>query len=244
MGDPDATEFPLLVKILFPEQKLSVQVHPDDAYAIEVGAPRGKTECWYILEAQPGASVALGLKLGVSDEDIRAAVASQTLESLLKWVPVKVGDMLYVDAGTIHAIGSGMVLLEIQQTSDITYRLYDYGRPRELQIDSALHVMKTATAAGKIAPVAGDGFERLIAQRYFAADRFDLQPGERRSIVQPAATPQCLIVIAGHATLSTAGVEGPIEFHRGQAAVIPASCASVTVQAHGPLSFVRCFPPA
>ncbi len=242
VGSAKATEFPLLVKILFPEEKLSVQVHPDDASAVEAGAVRGKTECWYILEAKPGASVALGLQPGVTAEEIRAAVAAQTLESLLKWVPVKVGEMIFVDAGTVHAIGPGLVILEIQQTSDITYRLYDYGRPRELHVDAALHVMKMATAAGKVAPVAGNGFERLIAQRYFIADRFDLLADERRTIVQPAATPQCITVIAGKGRLATAGSE--IELQAGQAAIVPADCTEVTVQAEGALLFVRCFPPA
>jgi mannose-6-phosphate isomerase len=242
VGDAGATEFPLLVKILFPEEKLSVQVHPDDVFAQELGAPRGKTECWYILEAQPGASVALGLKPGVGAEEIRAGVAAQTLESLLEWVPVKAGEMVFVDAGTIHAIGPGLVILEIQQTSDITYRLYDYGRSRELHVEAALHVTKTKTAAGKIAPVAGDGFERLIAQRYFVADRFDLKAGERRAMVQPAVAPQCLTVIAGKGRLVAADSE--IELRAGQAVIVPADCNEVTVVAEGALSLVRCYPPA
>ncbi len=124
-------EFPLLVKMLFPSEKLSVQVHPDDEEAKALGQPRGKTECWYVLEAVPGAEVACGLRDGVGAEDLRKASEDGTVETLLKMVPVKVGDMVFVDAGTVHAIGPGVVLLEVQQTSDVTYRLYDYGRGRE-----------------------------------------------------------------------------------------------------------------
>src|SRR5271170_3251194 len=156
VGEKLGGEFPLLVKILFPADKLSVQVHPDDAQAQAMGQARGKTECWYVLEAEPGAAVALGLRAGVTAEAVRTAVADASLEELLAWVPVAVGDMIFVDAGTVHAIGPGMVLLETQQTCDTTFRLYDYGRPRELHLEKGLQVMKARTAAGKVQPVAMD----------------------------------------------------------------------------------------
>src|ERR1019366_6772916 len=145
-------EFPLLVKLLFPSDKLSVQVHPDDAHAQAMGQPRGKTECWYVLEAEPGATIALGMKPGATPDVVRAAIADGTMEEWMEWVPVSVGDMVFVDAGTVHAIGPGVVLLETQQTSDVTFRLYDYGRPRELHVEQALRVMKMHTAAGKVEP--------------------------------------------------------------------------------------------
>ncbi len=167
-------EFPLLVKLLFPNEKLSVQVHPDDAQAKTFGEVRGKTECWYVLEAEPGAAVALGLKDGAGKEQVAAAIENGTMESLMEWVPVSVGDMLFVDAGTVHAIGPGVVLLETQQTSDVTYRLYDYGRPRELHLEKGLAVMKGKTQAGKVQPREMGGFTRLIEQKYFVVDRFDL----------------------------------------------------------------------
>src|SRR5271168_276789 len=190
-------EFPLLVKILFPADKLSVQVHPDDAQAKAMGEARGKTECWYVLEAEPGATVALGLKPGVGAKEVAASVESGTMELLLEHVPVSVGDMLFVDAGTVHAIGPGVVLLETQQTSNITYRLYDYGRPRELHLDQGLRVVRTQTAAGKIAPQAIDGFTRLIAQRYFTVDRFDLPAGASLPLPAPSAASSCLIPLSG-----------------------------------------------
>ena len=177
-----AAEFPLLVKLLFPSDKLSVQVHPDDAQAQAMGQPRGKTECWYVLEAEPGATIALGLKPGATADAVRAAIADGTLEELMEWVPVAVGDMVFVDAGTVHAIGPGVVLLETQQTCDITFRMYDYGRPRELHVEQALQVMKTKTAAGKVAPRKMDGFTRLIEQKYFVVDRYDLAEMEAVSL--------------------------------------------------------------
>jgi mannose-6-phosphate isomerase len=169
--------FPLLVKMLFPQEKLSVQVHPNDAEAQVLGQPRGKTECWYVLSAEPGAEVALGFREGVSKEELRAAIVSNTLEEKLRYVPVKAGDMVYVDAGTVHAIGGGMVVLETQEYSDVTYRLYDYGRPRELHVDAGLGVSKTETQAGLVAPVQMDGFARLCSSPYFVVDKFVLAGG-------------------------------------------------------------------
>ena len=154
------SEFPLLVKILFPNDKLSVQVHPDDLQAQAIGQPRGKTECWYVLEAEPGAAVALGLKDGVTLDAVRSAIDDGSLEGLLTMVPVSVGDMVFVDAGTVHAIGPGVVLLETQQTSDTTYRMFDYGRPRPLHVEQGLGVTKLTTRAGKVAPQQRGGYIR------------------------------------------------------------------------------------
>jgi mannose-6-phosphate isomerase len=168
----DSAEFPLLVKTLFPREKLSVQVHPNDAQAGALGLGRGKTECWYVLSAEPGAELALGFREEISAEEIRAAIANGTLEEKLCYLPVKAGDMVFVDAGTVHSIGPGMVILETQEYSDITYRLYDFGRPRELHVDAGLAVARTSSSAGLVAPVAMDGFTRLVASDYFLVDRF------------------------------------------------------------------------
>jgi mannose-6-phosphate isomerase len=230
-------EFPLLVKLLFPEEKLSVQVHPDDAQARLMGETRGKTECWYVLEAAPGAYVSLGLKEGVAVEDVAASVADGTMESLMEQVPVVVGDMLFVDAGTVHAIGPGVVLLETQQTSDVTYRLYDYGRPRELHLEKGLQVIRTTTAAGKVAPKQMDGFKRLIAQKYFVVDRFDVASGEVTVTLDGAG---CLVGLAGGGIVRFGGED--VELKTGQAVVVPAGSGSVVVSGVG-LSFVRCVAP-
>jgi mannose-6-phosphate isomerase len=232
-------EFPLLVKLLFPAEKLSVQVHPDDAQARALGETRGKTECWYVLEAAPGAAVALGLKAGVSVADVKAAVANGNMEELMAWVPVFVGDMLFVDAGTVHAIGPGVVLLETQQTSDVTYRLYDYGRPRELHLEKGLQVIRTKTAAGKVAPRVMDGFTRLIEQKYFVVDRFDL--GSVSEATVSFEGPGCLVGLAGRAVVSTA--EGEAVIVPGQAVIVPSGASGAIVDTDTGASFLRCVAP-
>lgn len=232
-------EFPLLVKLLFPSEKLSVQVHPDDAQAQAAGEARGKTECWYVLEAEPGASVMLGLKPGVDAKMLAASVADNTMESLVEKVPVSVGDMLFVDAGTVHAIGPGVVLLETQQTSDVTYRLYDYGRPRELHLEQGLKVIKPKTAAGKVTPESMDGFTRLIEQKYFIVDRFDLDVMEERHIAMEGAG--CLVGLQGNVWIITPGEE--VELEPGKAVVIPQGIDEVIVEAEKGATFVRCVAP-
>src|ERR1700733_2511116 len=219
-------EFPLLVKLLFPAEKLSVQVHPDDAQAKAMGETRGKTECWYVLEAEPSATVALGLKDGVGAKEVAASVESGTMESLMQHVPVSVGDMLFVDAGTVHAIGPGVVLLETQQTSDVTYRLYDYGRPRELHLEKGLQVLKSKTKAGKVAPRKMDGFTRLIEQKYFVVDRFELGAKSEETVSLDGAG--CLVGLAGRGGVRTP--DGELGLVPGKAVVVPMGDVSVVVE--------------
>ena len=137
---PAAQNLPLLVKYIFTSEKLSVQVHPDDEQARGRGLPRGKNECWYILDAEEGATLGLGLKAPTQPEKLRAAAVDGSIEELMHWQPVAPGDFYYVPAGTVHAIGAGIMLLELQQNADVTYRLYDYGRPRELHLDDGIAV--------------------------------------------------------------------------------------------------------
>jgi mannose-6-phosphate isomerase len=238
VGSELGGEFPLLVKLLFPADKLSVQVHPDDAWAQALGETRGKTECWYVLEAEPGAAVALGLKDGVSVAHVERSVADGTMEALLKWVPVSGGDMLFVDAGTVHAIGPGVVLLETQQTSDVTYRLYDYGRPRELHLEKGLKVIKPKTDAGKVAPRAMDGFTRLIEQKYFVVDRFDAGAGEVRVAMDGAG---CLVALSGSGVVRAG--EAEVQLKTAQAVVVPSGTSAVTVESDVGVSFMRCVAP-
>ncbi len=226
-------EFPLLVKMLFPSEKLSVQVHPDDEEAKALGQPRGKTECWYVLEAVPGAEVACGLRDGVGVEELRKAAADGTVESLLKMVPVKVGDMVFVDAGTVHAIGPGVVLLEVQQTSDVTYRLYDYGRGRDLHLDEGLKVVKTKTKAGSVESVTSEKFKRLIKTDYFVVDRFDVRPGTAFEMEMDGVG--CVVSVAGKLAANE------VRFGVGEAVVVPAG--SVTMSSADGGSFVRCWEP-
>lgn len=134
----------LMVKYLFTSDKLSIQVHPNDRQARKQGFPRGKEECWYILDAEPEARLGIGLTKSVSTTKLHAAVACGQMENLIDWRPVQTGDVFYVPAGTIHAIGPGITLVEIQQNVDVTYRLYDYGRPRELHLEEAIEVATPA----------------------------------------------------------------------------------------------------
>lgn len=133
-------DLPLLVKYIFTSGRLSIQVHPNDDQARARGLAGGKNECWLILEAEPGATLGLGLEHEVSRDELRAAALDGSIERLMHWRPVRAGDFFHVPAGTVHAIGAGISLLEFQQNADVTYRLYDYGRPRELHLEDAVAV--------------------------------------------------------------------------------------------------------
>lgn len=140
--DAENRDLPLLVKYLFTSEKLSIQVHPNDVEAKQRGARSGKEECWYILDAEPGATLGIGTKYEISAGHLRDAAMSGAIEQLIDWKPVKAGDYFYIPAGTVHAIGAGISLIEVQQNADITYRLYDYGRDRALHLDDGLAVSK------------------------------------------------------------------------------------------------------
>ncbi len=244
-----APEFPLLIKVLFPREKLSVQVHPDDLLARQIGEPWGKTECWYVLDAEPDAKVALGLKPGVDADQVRAAIVDQNLETLLGWVPVDAGDMIYVDAGTVHAIWPGSVILETQQTSDITYRLYDYGRPRELHVDKSLNAMRLETAAGKVRPWVDNGHTVLVDEQYFRVERWSLRGAADAAKLSIACnnantdgrTAALLFVTQGMVRIAGEGCE-PFTLGRCELAVIPASAAEVTIDPVDSAEVVRILP--
>ncbi len=174
---------PLLVKFIFTEEKLSVQVHPDDAYAREHENSHGKTEMWYILRAAPGAKIALGFRQPIPPEDLRPASLSGEIERLLNWEDARPGDTFFTPAGTVHAIGAGIALCEIQQQSDVTYRLYDYDRGRELHLDRGVEVSDTIPYQGRRNPVPlPSGWELLAECPYFRTERrtsasqFDYEP--------------------------------------------------------------------
>lgn len=197
---PEGEPLPLLAKFVFTSEKLSVQVHPGDEYAWAHEGTPGKTEMWHVLRAEPGASIALGLKRVVSREELRQAALSGAIEELLNWVPVAPGDTIFTPTGTIHAIGPGLALLEIQQQSDITYRLYDYGRPRELHLEKALDVSCPGPHPGKSAPVeVAPGIERLAACPWFVTDR--LTVSGRFEYASPEA-PQLLVAVEGSGMLA------------------------------------------
>jgi mannose-6-phosphate isomerase len=238
---PYENRFPLLVKFLFTADKLSVQVHPDDEAARRVGEPFGKTECWYVLDAKPGAQVALGLKPGVSLEEFRGAISGVQAEQLLNWIDVQRGDMLYVAAGTVHTIGGGLVLLETQQASDVTYRLYDYGRSRELHIDQGLAAIKLNSDAGKVVQSLKDNQRFLVRSPFFQVERMRLQ--DVLSAEMTPDSPHIIVAVEGSGVLESAGME-PVSFARGDAVVVPASVPKYSVRPQWELEIMRMSLPA
>lgn len=237
------SRFPLLIKFLFPQDKLSVQVHPDDDAAAAVGQPCGKTECWYVLKAEPGAQIGLGLNPGTSKADVERAIREVRMEQLLNWIDVRAGDMVYVDAGTVHAIGPGAVIVETQQNSDTTYRLYDYGRPRELHVTEGLKATKEQTHAGKVVagePQTENGKKQtnLITSPCFIVDQFRLDRAwEFRRPRHLKKSVWCLTALRGYGVIESEGA-APVTFSSGDAVVVPASVERFTLRPQWELEFL------
>lgn len=169
----------LLVKYIFTSEALSVQVHPSDAETEAKGLGRqGKEECWLIVDAEPGAALGIGFKEGVEGEAMRAAALNGSIERLMAWHPVVPGDFFYIPAGTVHAIGAGVSLIEVQQNSDITYRLYDYGHPRELHLDQGIAVARGARYPDALRRSLGDDAVTLVEGPLFRLDQVAGLPSE------------------------------------------------------------------
>ena len=181
----------LLVKYLFTADRLSIQVHPDDRLARAAGHRHGKDEAWLVLDAEPGAVIGLGLNRPVSKAELRAAALDGSIEGMLEWHPVRAGDFFYIPANTVHAIGGGCSIIEIQQNSDITYRLYDYGRPRELHLDEAIAVAKGEPHDAACRRHVPAGNVSLVEGPYFRLDQVEGLP----STEQAARYRGCLLVI-------------------------------------------------
>jgi mannose-6-phosphate isomerase len=245
MLGPDApTASPLLLKVLFAREKLSVQVHPDDALARKYGQPRGKTECWFALAAEPGAQVAVGLKAGASLDSVRRQIQEGTLESSLNLLPVAKDDMIFVDAGTVHAIWPGSILLETQQNCDITYRMYDYGRPRELHVERSLEATRMRTRAGKVAAVQLADRTILLDAEYFRIERVPVHGGRNSAGLRGEETAPKLAYLfaaAGSGRISGAGFDGVDLPQRGMVAV-PASAPAFVLEDCGGLDLIRITP--
>jgi mannose-6-phosphate isomerase len=176
-SDKGAVDPSLQLKLLFTSQPLSIQVHPDDAFALTMGLPNGKTEAWYVLHAEPGAKVAVGLTRLLTTQQLGEAIDSGTISDLVRWQTVVVDDVIFVPAGTIHAIGAGLIIAEIQQRSDLTFRLFDYGRQRELHVERAMAVANAGPAVARAVPRRlTESRTVLEANPYFVFERFDLGP--------------------------------------------------------------------
>jgi mannose-6-phosphate isomerase len=205
--DPNAPEPALLLKLLFTQEALSIQVHPDDAAAQAMGLAHGKTEAWYILSATPGSTVAVGLKSVLTAAQLRAAIADGSIAERVQWRNARKGDVIFVPAGTIHAIGPGLVLAEIQQRSDITFRLFDHGRARELHIERGVAAAHARPAEAQPPPQRlSDVRTLLVASPYFVLERLELAAGSTWELNARHET--WLVVIAGNARLgpSQAGI--------------------------------------
>jgi mannose-6-phosphate isomerase len=242
----EPNRFPLLAKFLFPHDKLSVQVHPDDACAQRVGLPWGKTECWYVLDAQPGAQVALGLKPGATRAQLEVAIQQNRAEELLNWIEVHRGEMIYVDGGTVHAIAAGSILVETQQSSDTTYRLYDYGRPRPLHLERGMEAVKERTRAGKVQhAITENGGAQLIGSPFFVVDKMRLKhPVPLSTVEEPGVrTAHILVALEGCGVVEAPGTE-PVTFARGDAVVVAASVGEYRIRPQWEVEVLRSRVPA
>jgi mannose-6-phosphate isomerase len=247
----DPKRFPLLLKFLFPHEKLSVQVHPDDPQALRVGQPWGKTECWYIAHAKPGAQIALGLKPGATAKQLEEAIHEKRAEEVLNWINVYAGDMIYVAGGTVHTLGPGSVVVETQQQSDTTYRLYDYGRPRELHLKDGMAAVKEKVNSGKVvrpAPEQIRGSKNrhapLVRAPYFVVDMFESQePLELETRDDSGrSSVQILVAVEGCGVIEAAGMD-PVTLAKGDAVVVPAGVGQFGVRPQWRLEFLRAYVP-
>jgi mannose-6-phosphate isomerase len=203
-ADRNAPTPALLLKLLFTSEPLSIQVHPDDVFARSIALPNGKTEAWYILSASPDAQVAVGLKRRITRHELRSSIKDGSIADLVQWRPVSKGDTIFVPAGTIHAIGGGIVLAEIQQHSDATFRMFDYGRLRELNEDYAVAASDAGPAQTQFSSrYLADNRVLLIASPHLVLERINL-PGDS-SWALLAAPETWILVLDGHAAIGLAG---------------------------------------
>lgn len=240
---------PILIKFIDAKMDLSVQVHPTDAYAIEHEQGQlGKTEMWYVLDADKNARLVYGLKRDCTREQMRQAIINGTLMKELQWVPVKKGDLFFIEAGTIHAIGAGALVAEIQQNSNLTYRLYDYdrigkdGKKRELHIDKALDVAKLKSTAEPRQPLRvlkyrqGVAAELLTRCKYFEVYRMIVNTERRQKVHYRADEIAFRVLLCVNGCGSISYERGNITFYKGDCIFIPADSKTLTI--HGQAQFL------
>lgn len=238
-ADPNP-EFPLLVKFLDAQQWLSVQVHPTDTLAAQLeGEPRGKTECWYVVDATPGATLAYGLNRQLNAESLREAIVSGHVTEVLQYVPVQPGDFVFVPAGMMHALGPGIMIYELQQTSDTTYRVYDWdrlgldGKPRELHLEKSLKCAQfTVNPPAKIdyqMEQAADGvlIARLVRGQYFCLDKLRLT-GNSYSLNTQRQRAHLVTALTGHIELRIES-QIPLLLPQGTSVFVPAAIHRYTL---------------
>jgi mannose-6-phosphate isomerase len=221
-------DLPLLVKFVFTSERLSVQVHPNDEFAQAHENSRGKTEMWYVMRADPGARLAIGFREPLSKERLRQSSVDGEIEQLLNWINVQAGDAFFIPAGTVHAIGGGLALCEVQQHSDVTYRLYDYGRPRELHLDKAIQVSFTDAVSPQsvMLPIDCPYFHTELAR---TTSSLLYKPESGRFHV--------LIFVSG------AGSIAGRPFREGEAWLVPAGADPFQIEPQDPTKFLRTWVP-
>jgi len=227
---------PLLVKLIFTEENLSVQVHPDGVFAAKHEHSRGKTEMWHVLRAAQGAKVALGFREEISPERLRASAISGEIMELLNWFEARPGDTFFIPAGTVHAIGAGLALCEVQQQSDVTYRLYDYGRGRELHMGKGLQVANTGVHPGYATPIPLPGGGTLLVEcNYFRTElrTFAGTLEHRRN----GRSPEILVFLRGE------GLIAGEPFHLGEA-WLHCGDERIRIEPTGEVTMLRTFVPA
>lgn len=235
---PDKDSFPLLIKLIDACDKLSVQVHPDDSFAKQEGIPAGKTEMWYIIDAEPGAKLVYGLSEGekLSDSEIKAAAENGTLEKHLNYVEVKKGDVFFIPAGLVHAIGSGILIAEVQQNSNTTYRMYDYnrvgadGKTRELHIDKALRVINRNSSQlinnqSRIVCTDSVKYSRICSCSYFNVYTLSLEKATHK--FNSENNMNFILCLDGKGTIIHNGTEYP--FEKGDSYLLPEDITDFSV---------------
>lgn len=244
-------ELPILVKFIDAKKDLSVQVHPDDEYAREHEGDNGKTEMWYVIDAEEGASLIYGFKHKVTKEILRKAVETGTLDKHLQKVEVHKGDIYYVPAGTVHGIGAGILVAEIQESSNVTYRVYDYdrvdksGNKRELHFDKAVQVMNMDIASGvnqkprMVKYYPGCSRELLCRCKYFEAERIQVTKGFSFSVLDSSF--QVLVCLDGYGQVETIDADSkPMRFSKGETLFLPAGIGKCLVIGEATILKVRC----
>lgn len=235
--------FPLLIKLIDAHDNLSVQVHPSDNYALRVEGEYGKTEMWYIVDAAPGAELLYGFQREISREEFQQRIEDNTLLDVVQRVPVQKGDVFFIPAGTLHAIGKGILICEIQQNSNTTYRIYDYGRIgadgrlRDLHIEKALEVTHLApaepyTVFGTVVDIFWGARVRLLAAcDYFTV--YHLRAAGECTLAAGDDSFHCLTVLSGHLTLRSE--RGEIEAWKGESIFLPAGLGAYSLTGVGEL---------
>ncbi|GAB7387996.1 hypothetical protein BSNK01_18330 [Bacillaceae bacterium] len=262
-GPASLARFPLLIKFIHAESDLSVQIHPDDAYALAHENDYGKTEAWYVLDAKPGARIVYGHTFGDRDEYFRA-VEEKRVKEYLRYRDVKKGDTVFVPARTLHALLGGIMVIEVQQSSDVTYRVYDWdrvdknGKPRELHIEKAADVLRYGEeangegerGAAVLREEPGIRCERLVRCPYFTLEKLELEKAAEWRMGNPG-NPDVVIVAEGEGELAWgegtengAGGGGSIGLAPGDTLLVPATCESYRLQPKAPLKVLRCYYPS